>query len=523
MKNIFEILQAIQIGALVATFLFNTRRIIKAIEIFKECLVLLNGKALETVKEVTIPIYIYVYDKLVDGYTLIYDCPNAIECGKLHVKLHEYGQKEREGIILYELAKICDQRSEYKEAKQFYEMALGIMIETGNNHGVGACYGNLGAVFYFLGQYNKAEEYLQKALIINEEIGEKSEEAACYANLGTVFESFGQYNKAEEYLQKALMIKKEIGDKSGEGICYGNLGAVFKSVGQYTKAEEYLQKALTIRREIGDRNGEASDYGNLGTVFRSVGQYDKAEEYLQKALTIKKEIGEKSGEATCYGNLGTVFFSVGQYAKAEEYLQKALTIRREIGDKSGVGTSYLNLGKLCRVSQNYTKSKEFAEKAREISYEIGDIELQFSSHLDIALNTLLAGEDITVVERNLYESIKKCEEMHDFLRGKDQFKISFFDKHVSPYHLLCLLFIMAGSYCEALYIAELGRSRALADILSDKYSLKKEISVNPQLWIGIENIMDTNVFSSCLYVSCFGDYMCSVSYTHLTLPTIYSV
>ena len=788
MENIFEILQTIQIGALVATFLFNTRRIIKAIEIFKECLVLLNGKALETVKEVTIPIYIYVYDKLVDAYTLIYDCPNAIECGKLHVKLHEYGQKEREGIILFKLAKICDQRSEYKEAKQFYEMALGIMIETGNNHGVGACYGNLGAVFYFLGQYNKAEEYLQKALIINEEIGEKSEEAACYANLGTVFESFGQYNKAEEYLQKALMIKREIGDKSGEGICYGNLGAVFNSVGQYTKAEEYLQKALTIRREIGDKNGEASDYGNLGTVFRSVGQYDKAEEYLQKALTIKKEIGEKSGEATCYGNLGTVFlsvgqyakaeeylqkaltirreigdkkgeaadygnlgtvfqsvgqynkaeeyhkkalairreigdkegeaadygnlgtvfqsvgqytkaeeylqkalairreigdkkgeaadygnlgtlclsvgqytkaeeylqkaltikeeigeksgeatcygnlgtvfqsvgqynkaeeylqkalkirreigdkkgeaadygnlgtlclsvgqytkaeeyfqkalkirreighkegeasdygnlgtvfqsfgqynkakeyhrkaltirreigdkkgeasdygnlgtvfYSVGQYAKAEEYLQKALTIRREIGDKSGVGTSYLNLGKLCRVSQHYTKSKEFAEKAREISYEIGDIELQFSSHLDIALNTLLAGEDITVVERNLYESIKKCEEMHDFLRGKDQFKISFFDKHVSPYHLLCLLFIMAGSYCEALYIAELGRSRALADILSDKYSLKKEISVNPQLWIGIENIMDTNVFSSCLYVSCFGDYMC---------------
>ena len=82
MENIFEILQAIHIGVVVATFLFNTRRIIKAIEIFKECLVLLNGKALETVKEATIPIYIYVYDKLLDGYTLIYDCPNAIECGK---------------------------------------------------------------------------------------------------------------------------------------------------------------------------------------------------------------------------------------------------------------------------------------------------------------------------------------------------------------------------------------------------------------------------------------------------------
>ena len=143
-----------------------------------------------------------------------------------------------------------------------------------------------------------------------------------------------------------------------------------------------------------------------------------------------------------------------------------------------------------------------------MSYEIGDIELQFSSHLGIALNTLLAGEDIAVVVSNLYESIEKCEEMHDFLRGKDQFKISFFDKHAFPYHLLCWLFIMVRSYYEALYIAELGRSRALADILSDKYSVKKEISVNPQSWIGIENIMDTNAFSSCLYVSCFADHMC---------------
>ena len=340
------------------------------------------------------------------------------------------------------------------------------------------------------------------------EIGDRKGEAAAYGNLGSVFQSVGQYTKAEKYLQKALSINEEIGDKSGEATCYGNLGTLLHSVCQYTKAEEYLQKALRIRREIGDRKGEASDYGNLGSVFQSVGQYSKADEYLQKALTIKEEIGDKSGEATCYGNLGTVLLSVGQYTKAEEYLQKALTIRREIGHKIGVGASYLNLGNLSRVSQDYAKSQEFAKKALEMSYEIGDVELQFSSHLAIALNTLLAGEEITVVVRNLYESIEKCEEMHDFLRGKDQFKISFFDEHASPYSLLCWLFINARSYYEALYIAELGRSRALADILSDKYSVKKEISVNPQSWTGIENIMDTNAFSSCLYISCFGAHMC---------------
>ena len=130
--------------------------------------------------------------------------------------------------------------------------------------------------------------------------------------------------------------------------------------------------------------------------------------------------------------------------------------------------------------------------------------MQFNSHLIIALNSLVVGGSITEILRNLYESIQKCEEIHDFLRLKDQFKISFFDEHVSPYLLLCRLLIAAGSYYEALYVAELRRSRALTDVLSDKYSVKKGVSVNPQSSIGIENIMNKNALSSCLYVSYFG-------------------
>ena len=703
-----EILQTIGLGQVVATFLFNTGRIIKAVHIFNECLVLLNGKALETIKELTTPLVIKFYRKLLDGYTHLYDHTRAIECGKtLLVTLHNSGQKKVEGMTLLKLANIYYQTSKYEEAKQFYEKALSIMIQAGNNRIVGTCYGNLrtvflsvgqytkaeeylqkalvikkeigdkkgeasvygnlgtvflsvgqytkaeeylhktlvikkeigdkkgeasaygnlgivflsvgqytkaeeylhkalvirkeigdkegeeadygnlGSVFQSVGQYTKAEEYLQKALVIRKEIGDRKGEASAYGNLGTVFLSVGQYTKAEEYLQKALVIRKEIGDKEGEASAYGNLGTVFKSVGQYTKAEEYLQKALVIRKEIGDKKGEAADYGNLGTVFfsvgqytkaeeylhkalvirkeigdkkgeayaygnlgavfksvgqdtkaeeylqkalvirkeigdkqgeavdygnlgtvfQSVGQYTKAEEYLQKALVITKEIGDKEGEASTYGNLGTVFFSVGHYTKAEEYLQKALVIKKEIGDKAGVGTVYLNLGKLCREFQLTAKGREFANRALKISYEIGDIEMQFNSHLTIAVNELAARGSITEVLRNLHESIQKCEEMHDFLRVKDQFKISFFDEHVSPYLFLCRLLIATGSYYEALYVAELGRSRALTDVLSDKYSVEKGVSVNPQSWIGIENIMNKNALSSCLYVSCSVDKM----------------
>ena len=119
---------------------------------------LLNGNALQTKEELTTPLVIYVYGKLFDGYTLMYDHNSAIECGKkLHVALHNSGRKDKEGIILIQLANLCYQTSKCQEAKQFYGKALSIMIETGNNRIVGMCYGNLGAVFKNVGQYTKAK------------------------------------------------------------------------------------------------------------------------------------------------------------------------------------------------------------------------------------------------------------------------------------------------------------------------------------------------------------------------------
>jgi len=47
MNNIDDILQAIFIGLAVATFLVNTGRALKGIEVSKECLIFINNKVLK--------------------------------------------------------------------------------------------------------------------------------------------------------------------------------------------------------------------------------------------------------------------------------------------------------------------------------------------------------------------------------------------------------------------------------------------------------------------------------------------
>ena len=78
--------------------------------------------------------------------------------------------------------------------------------------------------------------------------------------------------------------------------------------------------------------------------------------------------------------------------------------------------------------------------------------------------------------------------MRGFLQDSDQMKIFFVDMHLFPYQQLSSLFCEAGNHKAALDVAELGRARALADLMATQYSAEKRISADPKLWAGVENV-----------------------------------
>ncbi|XP_073238177.1 uncharacterized protein [Porites lutea] len=446
----------------------------------------------------------------------------------------DIGDRHGEATSYGSLGALFQSVGEYAKAEEYLHKALTIKTDIGDRDGEATSYGNLGKLFQSVGEYAEAEEYLHKALTIKTDIGDRDGEATSYGNLGTLFQSVGEYAKAEEYLYKALTIKTEIGDRDGEATSYGNLGKLFLSVGEYAEAEEYLHKALTIKTDIGDRHGEATSYGNLGTLFQSVGEYAKAKEYLHKALTINTDIGDRYGEATCYLNLGMVFQSVGEYAKAEEYLHKALTISTDIGDRDGEATCYANLGTFFQSVGEYAKAEEYLHKALtivdrdreetchlslgedvkgqkylqnslEISRRTGNMNLQYHSLLSLFWCLLNSKGDISEALLILHRSIQIFEKMHSFLGNKDGRKISFFDNHAEPYRLFSSLSFSYGKPYEALHVAELGRAKALAELMSNRYFIEKEISIATQSFVGIEEVTTKNGNSTCLYISYYSD------------------
>lgn len=174
MNNIEEIMPTIYIGLVVATFLLNTGRALKSIEICKENLVLLNNLLPGIEEEIGQEIYRAIYKVMFMGYRRIRDNTNAIRCGrKLLVIYRERGDTVQEHVISMALAEVYLTQCMYVEAKELYERIIILLRESGYRAGEATCYGNLGTVSRSLGQCVIAKEYFEKALAIRIEIGDK--------------------------------------------------------------------------------------------------------------------------------------------------------------------------------------------------------------------------------------------------------------------------------------------------------------------------------------------------------------
>ena len=629
MNNLEHLVDALCIGVGVAGLLLKTNRVEKAIQVYKECLVLLNNKALEKEKEIVELTAQVIYFPMIIAYRLMNNPASAIECGRELMAIQRRTGKiygDLEGKVMFELAMVYEQQLRYVEAKEYYSKALTSYIETGQRREEGFCYGKLGALFNSLGEYGKAKENLEKALSISKETGDKRGEATSYGNLGNVFKSTGEYlkakeylkaalsilgetgdkkeqslcysglatvflhlgegakakkylekalamakevgarkvvascycnlatvahshgenAKAKEYLEKTLVIVKEVGDKRDEATCYGNLAEVLQSIGSYAEAKEHFEKSLTLAKHTGYRELEAVQRRNLGTLSQALGEYSKAKEYLGEALLIAKETGNQRREASCLGDLGTVFQNLGKYVKATECHEKALTIHKKIGNRAGEAATLGNLGRVYKYSGEYDVAVKFLYEAIDLAKEIGSREYEAKSYQHLGTVFLSLNENAKANEylekalvmhkeegsksseltthfclsllmlkenrlheakAHLFESTSKAEDMRNLLGEDDNLKVSLFDEHVHCYQFLSYLFCANKDPSNALYAAELGRARALADLMVSKYSMEKGKSVNLQSWVGIEGIIKNESRCVCLYVSYYQQFI----------------
>ena len=293
-------------------------------------------------------------------------------------------------------------------------------------------------------------------------------EGNAYGNLGNVYWSVGDFKKAIEYHKLHLKIAEEVGDKHGKGNAYGNLGNAFYRLGDFKKAIEYHNVHLKIAKEVGDKHGESSTYGNLGSAYDSLGDFEKAIEYHNLYLEMAKEVGNKKGEGGAYGNLGSAYYSLGDFKKGLEYYNLDLKIAKELGDKQGEGGAYGNLGNVYRTLGDLIKANKSYKLMLKIAEEVEDKSLEATAYYSLGCVFELLGRLPKAVE-HYQASITLYNSLRVLLEFKDEWKVNFRNQYQMAYTGLWRVLVEQGNIDEALFVAEKGRAQALSDLMESSF------------------------------------------------------
>ncbi len=109
--------------------------------------------------------------------------------------------------------------------------------------------------------YEEARRYFEKALEISKEIGNEEEQAVSYNNLGVLNHNcLSKLDDALVYHEKASEIRKRLSYRKAERMSYNNIGGVLEARGEYHKALKYYGISLAVSEEIKDRRLEGAIY-----------------------------------------------------------------------------------------------------------------------------------------------------------------------------------------------------------------------------------------------------------------------
>ena len=104
MDDLDKVVEAMVIGTAVANFLLNTGRVLKAIELCKECLIHFNIEILKKEEEFFRVAYKAIIVLTFKGYGILNDCTSGIEFGsKLLVFPRSCGETVLEGEVILHL------------------------------------------------------------------------------------------------------------------------------------------------------------------------------------------------------------------------------------------------------------------------------------------------------------------------------------------------------------------------------------------------------------------------------------
>ena len=292
-----------------------------------------------------------------------------------YLSLWSKEQKEKKVLAdsLFALGtSIRGNRQQHEKAIEYYQQALDIYTEIGDERGEAGILGGLGFIYWSI-DYQTCLSYYQKALEVREKIDDKQLMGASLNGIGLVyFRLIGDYEQAIEYFDKAASVRTEIGDWSSLGSTLSYKASAYEKMGQFEWAIKYFEQSFEINKKAGNQLRMAKAMLNSGTNLHQTGKYPEALEDLETAIEIYRNLEDTIGIGDVLTQMGFVYSMLGDYNTAIEKCTEALQLMKEVNDLWGMAGVYNNMGVILQSAGRPERASEYYENSLEKYEELDD-------------------------------------------------------------------------------------------------------------------------------------------------------
>ena len=236
------------------------------------------------------------------------------------------------GIIHY-------QNKDYPKAREYYEKAIAMDKNLNNYVSVARNIGNLANVFLreaeleikkgdtaMARNFNtKAISMYNEALNVSLRMKDETGAALQLGNVGNVFYAMGDTLKTLDYYKKALAIYEKNNLKEGMARNYGNIGYVYIELKKYKEAEEYTLKALDLAQQIKSVALINNFCENLSGLYELKGDNKSALQFYKRYIITRDSLyNEETTKKTVKAEMNFEFEQKEIIAKQERARQKII-------------------------------------------------------------------------------------------------------------------------------------------------------------------------------------------------------
>lgn len=269
-------------------------------------------------------------------------------------------ESEKEAEVLISLGVIRRKTGEFKQAREFYDMALEIATEIESQKILARVYNNIGYLLKLESQYSEAIQYFYSSLEMSKKLGDAKGLASRYSNIGDIYDLYiKDFETALDFHKKSLSIRDSLNDYRGICISLRNLGSLEIRRENNEKALEYLTRGLELADSINYKTLIASIHYQIANLYKNTGDLDKALSAIEKSITIHLDAQNTTGQVWSFLLCGEIHLDLKKYTEAYEYALKAYNMSKKLGKPEGIGYTALLLSRCYNKLGNYKEAYKY--------------------------------------------------------------------------------------------------------------------------------------------------------------------